>query len=171
MCNPKLTYQKANGIDKKCIEENSNNINLLKFKIEKSFKIIQYVYSLLYPKIYNRINNFGIQNKNSFVFSNWKARKQNGPISPKIINELPVPSKQILVTKMLSKPKNSKDYQGREVNEHEKTPIVPSPKLVAETVEIKKTNNFDKTGGSAKKVMDMRATKRRAEKKLTKTVK
>ena len=72
---------------------------------------------------------------------------------------------------MLSKPKNSKDYQGREVNEHEKTPIVPSPKLVAETVEIKKTNNFDKTDGSAKKVMDMRATKRRAEKKLTKTVK
>ena len=39
MSNPKLTYQKANGIVKKFIEENSNNINLLKFKIEKNFKI------------------------------------------------------------------------------------------------------------------------------------
>ena len=102
MSNPKLTYQKANGIVKKFIEENSNNINLLKFKIEINFKIIKYIYSLLHPKIYIRINNFGIQNKNSFdfVFSNWKAKKQNGPISPKIINELPAPTKQILVTEM-----------------------------------------------------------------------
>ena len=144
----------------------------MKFKIEKNFKIIQYVYLLLYPKIYNRVNNFGIQNKNSFdfFFSNWKARKQ---ISPKIINALPALLKQILVTEMLSKPKNRKDYQGREVNEHEQAPIAPSPKLVAETVEIKKTNNFDKRDGSAKKVMDMRTAKRRAGKKrkLTKTVK
>ena len=66
---------------------------------------------------------------------------------------------------MLSKPKNPKDYQGREVNEHEQGPIVPSPKLVAKTGEIKKTNNFDKTDGSAKKITDMRTAKRRAEKK------
>ena len=63
LSNPKLTYQKANGVVKKFIEENSNNINILKFKIEKNFKIIQYVYSLLYPRIYNRINNFGIKIK------------------------------------------------------------------------------------------------------------
>ena len=63
LSNPKLTYQKANGIVKEFIEENSNNI-----KIEKKIKIIQYVYSLLYLKIYNRINNFSIQNKNSFDF-------------------------------------------------------------------------------------------------------
>ena len=158
-----------NEIVKKFIEENSNNINLLKFKIDKNFKIIQYVYSLLCLKIYNRINNFGIQNKNSFdfVFSNWKARKQNGPISPKIINELPAPTKQILVTEMLSKPKNRKDYHGRQVKKHEQAPIVPSPKLVFETVEIKKTSNFDKTDGSAKKVIDMRTAKRRAERKKT----
>ena len=166
MSNPKLTYQKANGIVKKFIEESSNNINPLKFKIEKNFKIVQYVYSLLYPKINNRINNFGIQNKNSFdfFFSNWKARKQNEPISPKIINALPALLKQILVTEMLSKPKNPKDYQGREVNEHEQAPIAPSPKLVAE-IEIKKTKKFDKTDGSAKKVMDMRTAKRRAGEK------
>ena len=169
LSNPKLTFQKANEIVKKFIEENSNNINLLKFKIDKNFKIIQYVYSLLYPKIYNRINKSGIQNKNSFdfVFSNWRARKQSGPISPKIINELPAPVKQILVTEMLSKPKNPKDYQGRQVKEHEQALIVPSPKLVSETVEIKKTSSFDKTDGSAKKVIDTRIAKRRAERKKT----
>ena len=87
---------------------------------------------------------------------------------------MPVPTKQILVTEMLSEPKNPKDYQGREVIEHEPAPIVLSTKLVAETVEIKKTNNFDKIDGSTKKVMGMRTAKRRAEKKkrkLSKAVK
>ena len=75
---PKLTYQKANGIVK-VIEQNANNINILKFKIEENFKTVQCGSSLLYPKIYNRINNFGIRNKGNldFVFSSWKARKQN----------------------------------------------------------------------------------------------
>ena len=31
---PKLTYQKVNGIVRKFVEENSNNINLLKIKME-----------------------------------------------------------------------------------------------------------------------------------------
>ena len=60
LSNPKLRYQKANGIEKKFIEKDPNRINILKYKTEKNFKMIQYVYSLLYPKIYNRINNFGI---------------------------------------------------------------------------------------------------------------
>ena len=65
----------------------------MKFKIEKNFNRIPYVYSLIrymYRKIYNRINNFGIQNKNSFdfVFSNYTARKQNGPISPEFSNSI-----------------------------------------------------------------------------------
>ena len=59
--NPKLTYQKANAIVKNFIEEDVNRINLLKYKIEKSFNLIHYIYSSLFPKIYNRINNFGVQ--------------------------------------------------------------------------------------------------------------
>ena len=64
---------------------------------------------LLYPKIYYRINIFDIKNKNDldFVFSTWKI-KQNGPIAPKIINELPSPANQLLVTQILSKAKNPK---------------------------------------------------------------
>ena len=72
---PELTYQKANGIVKKFIEPNGNNINILKFKIEENFKTIQCAYSLLYPKIYNRINNFGIKNKSDLDFV-FEVRKQ-----------------------------------------------------------------------------------------------
>ena len=49
--NPKLTYQKANTIVKIFIEEDVNRINLLKYKIEKSFNLIHYIYSSLFPKI------------------------------------------------------------------------------------------------------------------------
>ena len=149
LSNPKLTYQTANGIVKNFFEEDPNHINILNYKTEKNFKRIQHVYLLLYPKIYNRINNFGIQNKNSFGFacSNWKARKQNnGPVASKIINEFPDSSKQVLVTEMLLKPKNRKDYKDREVNEFHQAPfylkqpanLTQLPELKVETVEIKK---------------------------------
>ena len=140
----------------------------------------------LFPKIYNRISNFGIQKESNFefAFSTWKARKQNNePIAPKIINELPTPKKQVLLTEMLSKPKNTKDYQNREVYEFEQaplyfeksvldqtSPIAPGPKyrMTAKTVEIKKEIGVDnlnlnvKPDGasiSAKKVMDGSAKK------------
>lgn len=181
IAHPKLTYQKANKVVKDFIEQDPNNIKRFPSKIEEHLKIIHYVYSLLYPKIYNRINNFGVQNKNNFdfVFSSWKARKQAGwPISPKIINKLTAPTNQMLVTQMLSKAKNAKGYQNRaEVHKFEQAPI--NSKLIAETVEVK--NNFktppispalkysktglDKADGSSKKAMDLKS-KRRAEKKV-----
>ena len=40
---PKLTYQKANTVVKKFIEENSNNINLSKIKSEEHFKTIHHI--------------------------------------------------------------------------------------------------------------------------------
>ena len=195
---PKLTYQKANAIVKNFIVEDTNRINLLKFKIESNFNAIHYVFSLLFPKIYNRTNNVGAQKESTFefVFSTWKTRKQNngGPIAPKIINELPAPTKQVLVTDMLSKANNPKNYQNSEINEfeqaplyyeksvldHTSAPIAPAPKyrMTTETVEIKKEMGTDKPdgttistkmGGSAKKGMDTstaaRAAKRRNERK------
>ena len=63
------------------------------------------------------------------------------------------------MTEMLSKPKNPW-LSG--VQEFEQAPIAPAPKpkLAVETVEIKKeivkSDNFDKTKGSAKKLMDVR---------------
>ena len=164
--NPKLADQKANTIVKNFIEEDANWINLLKFRIEKDFHLIHYIYPSLFPKIYNRINNFVVQKESNFefAFAVWKARKQNkGIIAPKIINELLTPTKQVLVTDMLSKPKNLKDYKNREVNEfeqvplyfekslldHTSAPIAPTPKyrMTAETVEIKKEMGIDKPDG------------------------
>ena len=193
--NPRLTYQKANAIVKNFMEEDVNRIKLLKHKIEKSFNFIHYIYSSLFPKIYNRKNNFGVQKESNFdfAFAVRKARKQNsGPIAPKIINELPTPTKQILVTDKLSKAKDSKDYQNREVYEFEQAPMyfeksvleqtlptAPAAKyrMAAET-EIKNKIGIDKPdgtktstkmNGSAKTVMDATATakaaKRRNERK------
>ena len=65
---PNLTYQKANNNVKNYVLEESNRINLLKLKIEEKFPLINYIHSMLFSKIYNRMNNFGIQNKNNFDF-------------------------------------------------------------------------------------------------------
>ena len=45
---PNLIYQKANNIAKKFLKEDVNRINLLKYKIEEKFKLIHYIYSLLF---------------------------------------------------------------------------------------------------------------------------
>ena len=146
--------------------------------------------------MYNRISNFNVQKKSDFefAFSTWNARKQNnGLIAPKIINELPTPTKQLLETEVLSKPKNRKDYQNWEIYEFEQAPlyfeksvldqtppIAPAPKYImtSETIEIKKEVGIDKPDGtttknvmdgSAKKFIDAktaaRAAKRRNERK------
>ena len=74
---PSLTYQKANTIVKEYLMEDRNRINQLKFKIEEKFELIHYIYSLLFSKIYNRTNTFGIQKKNNFefLFNLWKTKK------------------------------------------------------------------------------------------------
>ena len=69
-----LTYQKANKIVKNFLLEESNRINILKYKIEEKFPLIRFIYSLLLSKIYNRTNNFGIQKKNNLI-SIFKLRK------------------------------------------------------------------------------------------------
>ena len=55
LSSPNLTYQKANNIVKRFIEQDIKNIDVLRAKIQENFKIIHYIHSLLYPKIYNRI--------------------------------------------------------------------------------------------------------------------
>ena len=67
--NPKLTYQKANTIFNNFIEEDANRINLLKFRIKKYFHLIHYIYSSLFPNMYNKINNFAVQKESNFEFA------------------------------------------------------------------------------------------------------
>ena len=75
---PKLTYQKANKIVENFIMKDSHYINQLKYKIEEKSRFIHFVYSLLYPKIYNRTVDFGVQKKSDFDFSfqNWRLQKK-----------------------------------------------------------------------------------------------
>ena len=61
-------FIKSNNIVKNYLLEESNRINILKYKIEEKFPLIHYIYLLLLRKIYNRTNNFRIQNKNDFDF-------------------------------------------------------------------------------------------------------
>ena len=80
---------------------------------------------MLFSKIFNRISQFGIQNKTTFdfYFSTWKYRKQNGSVAKRIVNQLsPSQAKQITVD-CLSEPKDPKDYQNRIVHENEQAPI------------------------------------------------
>ena len=75
---PNLTYQKANNIVKNFILEDMNRINTLKYKVEEKFPLIYYIYLLLFSKIYNRTNNFGIQKKKTiliFIFKRGKIEK------------------------------------------------------------------------------------------------
>ena len=122
---PNLTYQKANDIVKNFLKEDANRINLLKYKVEEKFKLIHYIYSSLFSKIYNRTSQFGIQNKTTFdfYFQTWKSRKQNGSTAARTVNQLlPNQTKQI-TREVLSQPKDPKDYQNRVVHENEEAPI------------------------------------------------
>ena len=91
---------------------------------------------------------------NLFFQFGKQENKKNGSFAPKIINELPAPTKKVLVTYMLSKAKNPKDYQKREVNEFEQAPLyfeksdhtsafiatVPKYRMTTETVKKEKGN-------------------------------
>ena len=77
LADPKLSFQKANQIVKKWIVSYDKKTELCK-KIAENFKSIHYVYSSLYPKVYSRINQFGIKNKSEFdlAFTYYKVQKQ-----------------------------------------------------------------------------------------------
>ena len=74
-----LTYQKANKIVSNYVSNaDQEKIPQLKYKLAEKIDIIHYIYSLLYAKIYNRINSFGVKRKNDFdfQFQIWKKEKQ-----------------------------------------------------------------------------------------------
>ena len=97
-----LTYQKSNKIVLNYLNESrQERLSQLKFKLMEKFNLIHYIYSVLYAKIYNRINHFGIKRKNDFdyQFQIWRKEKQNN------LGKEPV------------------NYLNRKVNEEEQKPI------------------------------------------------
>ena len=134
---PNLTYQKANNIVKNFISEDLNRINLLKYKIEERFSLIHYIYSMLFSKIYNRTNNFGIQNKNNFdfYFQTWKSRKTAGATGPKILKQLPLAQENQITAEVLSTMKDPSNYKDREAQKNEQVDIeITDDELVRPTM-------------------------------------
>ena len=77
LADPKLTFHKANQIVQNWIVPYEKKHELNKM-IAENFKHLHYIYSCLYPKVYAKINQFGIKNKSEFdlAFTYFKVQKQ-----------------------------------------------------------------------------------------------
>ena len=109
-----LTYQKANKIvlDYLSDDYSGEKLSQLQFKIAEKFTLIHYIYSALYAKIYNRINNFGIKRKNDFdfQFNQWRKERITKIKSPSnYVNRTPNENEQ--------KPTNDKNLIKRKMLE------------------------------------------------------
>ena len=122
---PNLTSRKANKIVKNFLLEESNRINILKYKIEEKFPLIHFIYLLLLSKIFKRTSNFGIQKKNNFdfCFQTWKNRKTAGAIAPKLLKQLPLDQAKHITTEVLSTATDPSSYQDRAVQKNEQMSI------------------------------------------------
>ena len=144
-----LTYQKTNKIVKNFLLEESNRINILKYKIGEKFPLIHFIYSLLLSKIYNRTKNFGIQKKNNFdfYFQTWRNRETASAIAPKLLTA-----------------KDPSNYQDRAVQKNEQMLIyikISNSERVRPTM-LSVNNTIDET------VVEKRAEKRKMlEKQLS----
>ena len=174
LADPKLTFQKANQIVKKWIVSYNKKTELCK-KIAENFKSIHYVYSSLYPKVYSRINQFGIKNKSEFdlAFTYYKVQKQTN-------NNL----KQTNIKSFFTG-KNPDDYKKRgevheseqkpektEVDQNEKWVLQPKPKPKLPTVRGKakelSTKNYKQQKAELKRRLDENTEKLEAIKKAKK---
>ena len=78
LADPRLTFHKANQIIINWLRDFNKKDELQK-TIAANFKLIHYIYSSLYPKIYCKTNQFGIRNKSEFdlAFTIFKVEKQS----------------------------------------------------------------------------------------------
>ena len=169
VADPRLTYQKANQIVLQWFA-NYESKNEVCVKIRENFKNIHYIYSLLYPQIYNRINQFGIKNKSDFElsFSCYKLAKQAKNNS----------NQQNL--KPFFSGKDPAAYEKREVvNENEQKPEKwepmkkpKSPKLPTTKGRLKELMDKKQAEGKAdlKRRLDENTEKMEAIKKMKKNI-
>ena len=96
---PYISYQKANDIVQKFIAEDNENMTLLKDSLKAHINTIQYIYLLLFPKIYSQTNNFGIKNKSNFdfVLRDWQHKKKS-PVVVTTTSKTIEPGKILIVT-------------------------------------------------------------------------
>ena len=126
-----ITYQKANNIAVKFVEEDMQNIDLLKYALRNHLRIIQYVYSLLFPKVYNRTNRFGVNNKwhFDFIFNNWRHHKSNLILSTPTKNKIPEQlTKKTIPEINITQQQEQEQQQQQQQNEQQKEEILGTGK-------------------------------------------
>ena len=189
-----VAYQNANNIVVKFVEEDVQNTDLLKSALRNHLRTIQYVYSLLFPKIYNRTNRFGINSKPNFdfIFSNWKHHKNNAVLptptknrvaeqpTKKIVPEIDITQQQQQQNEqqkeeILAAGKRPESYEKRvahpfeqkpEKNNEVVTPLPPPPpSAVSATPPIAPSKSFTAAAPTTKLVIHARVARRTAEKK------
>ena len=69
LCHPQITFQKANDAVKDFIKQEDVNIELLRQYLEQYAVIYQFLYANLFPEVYARNTQFGIQNKAIFEYT------------------------------------------------------------------------------------------------------
>ena len=128
---------------------------------------------MLFSKIYNRTNNFGIQNKNNFAFyfQTWKNRKTVGAIAPKILKQLPLPQANQITTEVLSRATDQVAIKIEKFKKNEQIPIdikmSDDDELVSPTMTNVTIDNFVKNTVN-ENVAKQRAAKRKMlEKQLS----
>ena len=79
LCQPQITFQKANDAVKDFIQQEDVNIELLRKYLEQYAVIYQFLYANLFSKVYVRNTQFGKQNKAIFEYTyrEWYAAKTN----------------------------------------------------------------------------------------------
>ena len=190
-----VAYQNANNIVVKFVEEDVQNTDLLKSALRNHLRTIQYVYTLLFPKIYNRTNRFGIKNKShfDFIFNNWTHHK-NTIVLPtptknrvaeqptkKIVPEIDITQQQQQQNEqqkeeILAAGKRPESYEKRVAHPFEQKPeknnneVVtplppPPPSAVSATPPIAPSKSFTAAAPTTKLVIHARVARRTAEKK------
>ena len=107
------------------------NIDLLKYALRNHLRIIQYVYSLLFPKVYNRTNRFGVNNKwhFDFTFNNWRHHKSNLILSTPTKNKIPEQlTKKIIPEINITQQQEQEQQQQQQQNEQQKEEILGTGK-------------------------------------------
>ena len=92
------------------------NINLLKSALRNHLRTMQYVYSLLFPKNYNRTNKFGINNKShfDFIFINWRHHKSNLILSTPMKNKTAEQPRKIIIAEINITQQQEQEQQGQQ---------------------------------------------------------
>ena len=109
------------------------NIDLLKSASRDHLQTIQYVYSLLFPKIYNITNRFGINNKShfDFIFNNWKHHKNNKVLPTATKNRVVgQPTEKIVPEIDITQLQQQQQQQQKEILEAGKRPESYEKKLL-----------------------------------------